>query len=286
MVLAKNLKLTQSQHDLLNRGLTFAPTLKKNKNHLLQLQLDLQEYHRKIKLAYFFKNPLEERKPFTGPSLWSPSLSEVSPEIKELINTDTKIFKKHYNSIHGIHKINNLKTEELKALQEFKKMKHIVIKPADKGSAVVVMDRENYILEAQRQLNDTTYYKKLDKPIYLDTIPLVQDILLRLKKKRFINAKQLEYLQGDLHPRERRFYTLPKIHKDPTTWTIPFEVPKGRPIVSDCSSETYRTTELLDFFLNPLSSRHPAYIRDTYHFIEIAKKSLFTFPIFFFLPWT
>lgn len=271
VVLAKNFRLTEPQLHLLNRGLTFVPTLRKDKNHFLQLQVDLQEYHRKIKLADFFKNASGERKPFIGPSLWSPSLSEISPGIKELIDKDTKMFKKHYNSLGNIFKSKNLNMEESRALQELRRAKHIVIKPADKGSAVVIMDREQYILEAQRQLNDQTYYKKLSQPIYLETIQLVQDILLRLKKNKFINTKQLQYLQGDLHPRERRFYVLPKIHKDPTTWTVPFEVPKGRPIVSDCSSETYRTTEFLDFFLNPLSTRHPSYIKDSYHFVEIVK---------------
>lgn len=104
--------------------------------------------------------------------------------------------------------------EKLKSLDEFKKAKHIVMKCADKGSAVVIMDHEQYILEAQRQLNDVTYYKKLDKSIYLQYIPLIQNILLRLKKKSVINTRQLQYLQGDLHPRERRFYFLPKIHED------------------------------------------------------------------------
>lgn len=271
VLLAKNFKLTEPQYDLLNRGLTFVPTLKKDKNHYSQLQLDLQDYHRKLKLADYFRDSSGEKRPFTGPSLWSPSLTEISPEITELIQKDKNIFNNHYNSLDRNFKINNLNSEELNALKELKSMKHIVIKPADKGSAVVIMDREQYTLEAQRQLNDLTYYKRLERPIYLETIPLVRDILLRLKKKKFINAKQLQYLQGDLHPRERRFYILPKIHKDPTTWTVPFEVPKGRPIVSDCSSETYHTTEFLDYFLNPLSTRHPSYVKDTYHFVDVVK---------------
>lgn len=165
--------------------------MKKDKNHYSQLQIDLQEYHRKIKLADFFKNsPRGARKPFMEPSLWSPSLSEIDPAIKDLIKKDTKIFKNYYNSSLDIHKIKNLNREEINALLELKKAKHIVIKPADKGSAVVIMDREQYVVEAQRQLDDSTYYKKLDKPIYMDTIPLIQDILLKLKKKRVINKKQ------------------------------------------------------------------------------------------------
>lgn len=282
VLLAKKFKLTEPQFNLLNRGLTFVPTVVKNKNHHSQLQLDLQEYHRKIKLADYFKNsPRGERRPFTGPSFWSPSPLEIDPEIHKLIKIDNKSFKSHYNSsVDIINK--NLKTEEIHALQQLKKVKNIVIKPADKGSAVVIMDREQYILEAQRQLDDLKYYKKLDKPIYMDTIALVQNILVRLKKKKIINKVQLDYLQGDLRPRERRFYILPKIHKNPETWTIPFEVPKGRPIVSDCSSETYRTAEFIDFYLNPLSVKHASYVKDTYHFVELVKNLALPSQFYFF----
>ncbi|XP_045897466.1 uncharacterized protein LOC123964654 [Micropterus dolomieu] len=65
---------------------------------------------------------------------------------------------------------------------------------------------------------------------------------------------------------------LPKIHKDPAGWSKPHEIPPGRPIVSDCSSETYYTAEFIDHFLNPLSIRHASYIKDTYDFVERIKQ--------------
>lgn len=269
VVLSQQFKLSRSQSDLLSKGLTFVPSPIRGRDHRAQLQFDLQSYHRKIKLIdYFKKSTPTKKRPFTGVSNWTPSLTDISPEIRNLIKKDLKIFKYNYNSLS---EIKNLKTEEFHALRELKKLKHIVIKPADKGSAIVIMDREQYIFEIERQLNEFIYYKKLDKPIFMETIPLVHDVLMKLKKKKFINAKQFQYLKGDLQPRERRFYTLPKIHKDPKTWTIPFEIPKGRPIVSDCGSETYFTAEFLDFYLKPLSNKHPSYVRDTYHFIELIK---------------
>lgn len=269
VVLAQKFKLSKSQSDLLNKGLTFVPSLKRRRDHKLQLKFDMQSYHRKLKLADFFKNSTPTiKKPFTGASIWTPSLREISPEIHKLILKDRKMFEINYKLEE---ENNNLKTEEVSALFELKKKKHIVIKPADKGSAVVILDREQYVYEIKRQLSDNIYYKKLDKPIFMETIPLIQEILLKLKKKKFINAKQFGYLKGDLQPRERRFYILPKIHKDPKTWTIPFQIPKGRPIVSDCGSETYFTAEFLDYFLNPLSNRHPSYVKDTYHFVELVK---------------
>lgn len=280
VVLAKNFKLSKPQHDLLVKGLTFVPTLDRGRDHHLQLQLDLQTYHRKIKLADYFKNSTPTgKRPFMGTSIWSPSLAEIAPQIKNLIEDDMKIFHHHYNSSSEIC---NLNTEEIHALHGLKKAKHIIIKPADKGSAMVILDREQYVFEVQRQLNDKMYYKKLDTPIYMETVPLVHDVLLRLKKRKFINAKQVQYLKGDPQPRERRFYILPKIHKDPKTWTVPFQIPKGRPIVSDCSSETYFTAEFLDFFLNPLSTRHPSYVKDTYHFVELVKNLKIPSKFYFF----
>lgn len=34
------------------------------------------------------------------------------------------------------------------------------------------------------------------------------------------------------------------------------------------------TVEYVEYFLNPISTRHPSYVRDTYDFIEKIKKSL------------
>lgn len=269
VVLAENFHLTGPQYKLLRKGLSFIPTLDLDKNKRGRFQWDLQQYHRRIKLATYYKNSKNIVKlPFTGLSSWSPSLLELPIEISLLIQEDWDTFKKH---IWHVQERYNISIEEVKALRDLKKAKHIVIKPADKGSAVVVQSREQYIMEAERQLNDPVYYRTLEKPIFMDTVPMVRRILDTLKNKKYINERQRKYLIGTSEPRERRFYTLPKIHKPPEKWTIPYKVPPGRPIVSDCGSETYFTAEYLDFYLNPLSVLHPAYVRDTNHFIEIVK---------------
>ena len=55
---------------------------------------------------------------------------------------------------------NNLKKEELEALDSIKAMDDIVITKADKGGAIVIQDVENYIVEAERQLSDKSFTKK------------------------------------------------------------------------------------------------------------------------------
>lgn len=218
--------------------------------------------------AYFQRGRSRDPPRFTPTSYWVPPLHKLPPEIIFLLKQDLKQFNTHFRSRQEKP---NLSQAEQQALRELATNKHIVIKPADKGSAVVILDREQYIFEANRQLVDRTYYKRLQQPIYLQTVPKVYEIVEDLHKNKFINWKQKQYLKGELEPRPRRFYMLPKIHKNPEQWTVPFRLPPGRPIVSDCGSETYQTAEYIDYFLNPLSVKHPAYVRDTYHFIGMIK---------------
>ncbi len=46
------------------------------------------------------------------------------------------------------------------------------------------------------------------------------------------------------------------------------KIPPGRPIVSDCDSDTYRISEYIDYFLYPLAIKHPSYIKDTPDFLD------------------
>ena len=54
---------------------------------------------------------------------------------------------------------NNTNQIEIDSIKSLKNNKDIIIKPADKGGATVLMDRKCYINEALRQLQNTNYYK-------------------------------------------------------------------------------------------------------------------------------
>lgn len=259
---------------LLNRVLNVIPTRGSNKNARFQARSDLQKYHRTLKLWSYYdseninQNSRETILPFTPKSNWTPPDPSLPAYIREIIQNDLNYFE---NSFEVLRVQTNLSPEENLALKELRQNNEIIIKPADKGSVVVVMDREQYIWEGNRQLNDTKYYSKLNKPFYTETFTQVTQIFQKIYEKKRINAKQRNYLIGDSQPRPRRFYLLPKIHKDPDSWSRPFKIPPGRPIVSDCSSETYRAAEFIDYFLNPSAKTHKSYIKDTYDFIEKIK---------------
>lgn len=269
--LSTTLTLTAAQTDLLNKGLTFIPSTSKqsSKDSRDKLRLDVHEYHRHLKLAvYYDGKPDTVQLPFMPKSTWSPATAQLPPEVAQLIQLDLDTFQHQYRT--GWAKPNLSKFESL-ALEQLRKNNDIVVKPADKGSAVVIMDRKDYLHEGYRQLGDVNYYVKLEQPIYKDTVPVVHKIVNSLCDKRFINSKQKSFLLSDAEPRARRFYMLPKIHKPGEKWSVPFKIPPGRPIVSDCNSETYHTAKFIDHYLNPLSTRHESYIKDTYDFVDKIK---------------
>jgi len=165
------------------------------------------------------------------------------------------------------HHRNNITTEEAKSLQEFKNDQSIIIKPADKGGATVILNKDAYLREADRQLSNENYYTKLSQPIHKLNISKINEILESMEAHDFINKKQLQYLRAEETNRARTFYLLPKIHKPRAKWPQP-NMPEGRPIVSDCGSESYRISQYIDSFIRPISIRHPSYIKDTYDFVS------------------
>ena len=121
--------------------------------------------------------------------------------------------------------------------------KSVVIKKADKGSCVVVWDREDYTAKAERQLGDVTVYKDVNfKEKMLHDLAETSNKLFRnLKDKRGITEKQLKYFTIDFKETTNlgKLYLLSKIHKRS------FEV-SGRPVISNCGTPTEKVSESLD----------------------------------------
>ena len=69
-------------------------------------------------------------------------------------------------------RFNNLANEERNALYNLRDDPTIIIKGADKGSAVVVWDREDYLKEASKQLEGKDVYEKVQNDPALLSTPL------------------------------------------------------------------------------------------------------------------
>ena len=68
---------------------------------------------------------------------------------------------------------------------------NIIIKPADKGGATVIMNKKDYIQEANRQLSNTLHYKKLSEPIHPKISNKVNSIINNLHKHKYLNKNKL-----------------------------------------------------------------------------------------------
>ena len=53
-------------------------------------------------------------------------------------------------------------SEQTASIREIEVKKSIVIKIADKGGAIVIMNRADYVDKIKKDLNNRKYYKKLD----------------------------------------------------------------------------------------------------------------------------
>ena len=156
-------------------------------------------------------------------------------------------------------KFNNLTNSERKALYDLKNDKSIVIKSTDKGSAVVVWDREDYIKEAEKQLGDEEVYEEVSN----DAAPLLKTIngvIAKIRKRGDLKRDTLDYfIMKD--PKFARFNLLPKIHK--RLHNVP-----GRPVISNSGYYTENISSFLDHHLQPLAQAVKSYIKDTNEFLK------------------
>jgi len=255
--------LTDTQREVLDLGLKFIPT---PKSDILPIaQTALKKFSRLIKLRYFFhgsKNtsPIER---FIEKSEWIPPCNNVGI-IEKLNDLETNIL--YQTNDNDSEK--NISKEQLNALKALRDNREIIIKPADKGSATVIMSRNSYITEVNRQLANPMHYTSLLEPVYPEASEKITVILQQLKHSDYITDKQLDYLTPPSEPRHRQLYLLPKIHKSADKWPQKDIMPPGRPIISDCQSESYRVAQYIDSFLTPLSITHASYVKNTTDFLD------------------
>ena len=241
--------LTTNQLKLLDLGLSFCPTPRID---VTQHIYDQAIFDRKLRIHHHFRK--EEQKPSTSSfekkkSAWTPQtgqnqcldlyLGSINEEIKNLKST-----KKTGPNL----------TKKLQAaLKELKENKDIIIKPADKGGAIVIWSKEQYLKEAERQLSNKQHYKRLFINPTKEYEKKIIDFLVKANKEGWITTNT----RSNISPKNSRtptFYMLPKVHKP--------NVP-GRPIVSAIQGPTDKISRYVDHHLIQLVSQSKSYIKDT-----------------------
>ena len=141
----------------------------------------------------------------------------------------------------------NITKQEVQALVELKNGQSRVILTADKGVAIVIMDKEDYQEKAKALLEDQGTYKALKSdPTNRSKTKLIS-LLKKIKSEGGIDDTQYKkmYPTGAVPP---KCYGLPKIHKRGNPL---------RPIVSSRGSISYEVAKELARIQKPLVGSSP-----------------------------
>ena len=162
--------LSSAEISLLSKGLNFVPS--PGEVNISELKTDLEAFGRKLRLKWHFReseddfsyNPFKKKSSFNPPKVDAAIelyLSKIEDELMALAKDKDP---KRYD---------NLTREERDALYSLMSDTSIIIKGADKESAIVVRDAKDYMKEAHSQSADPLVYTKCEGR----DIPKIEDIV-------------------------------------------------------------------------------------------------------------
>ena len=117
----------------------------------------------------------------------------------------------------------------------------IIIEEADKGSGVAIWDREDYLVETKKQLDDKEVYQELRRNVEGPLEKIIKKVMRKLKNSSDISHETLDYFSVN-NTKLGRFYLLPMIHK-----RLP-NMP-GRPVISNSGFYTENISSFIEYHL-------------------------------------
>lgn len=244
-----NYVIASNREDYITQNLNYIDKL--NRNMQLKLYFDT---HNKMFTNVKNKNlgkPKIEYIKIT--STWNPP--EPYPEIENFCNKLKYGIKAINNKYQNIP---NLSRDEINAINNLRKNPNIIIKAADKGGGVTVMDTQDYDNKMKLHLEIPAHLKLKNNIDYDPNENLNQYLLLIMELKPYLNKKQYIGLY-EAQNEKGIIYGLPKIHKK--------EVPM-RPIISQVKSLTNRLHRYIQQLLKIGELQIPNIIKDTTDFIN------------------
>ena len=169
--------INDAKISLLSKGLSFVPT--GNNIDKAKLKIELEAFGRMLHLKWHFRKENKDihRDMFEPKPKFNPRKKDAAIELY-LSSLEEKIMKVEVPK----GKFNNSTKSERKALYDLKNDTSIVIKSADKGSAVVVWDREDFIKEAEKQLGDEQVYEEVSK-VTAPLLKTINEVIAKIRKR-------------------------------------------------------------------------------------------------------
>ena len=219
--------LSDVEKSLLSRGLNFS---------IRPTKLNYADYCCNFEMLY--------REILTLNSGKDEKLNFIKSRLKDIALTS------YYSYNRSPHPPDNLTDEEFSALKSLTLNKDLIIQKADKGNAVVILNRTSYVERMNDILSDQSKFKPIDIKEGKEIRFIEQkEILVKKTLKRLLDERKIPiYTRNKLHPKGSQpgvLYGLSKIHKP-----LVNGIPKMRPILSAIGTSTYNLAK----FLVPLMS--------------------------------
>ena len=137
------------------KGLKFTPTPQHDNTE--ELRKDLSEFHRRLRLQEYFLNSEKS----TNPSIVKNKSNFQPPKgrndkLEMFINVNESFVKNaEKRSIN-----HNINLKERNALKSLQNDTDIIVKEADKGSGIVIMNKTYYKSKILEMLNDKEFYEE------------------------------------------------------------------------------------------------------------------------------
>ena len=264
--------LDESEINLLCLGLSFTPNPALN---ITELERDMYEFTRKLRLIYHFRNDTSTDESVLRPkSIYCPGRGE-NDELEKICSSI------EHSSILERKVKDNIDEQLRSALDKLSRKiqrNEIVIKPADKGSIIVVMSPEFYWDMCLKHLDNPVFYRKV--PTDPSNIVLGRISEFATKFKDRLTEKEFTVLTASTY-KLSNFYMLPKLHKSKeinnhivNTRTRYIHIPdgvgdlEGRPINSGPVYHTRGISIIVHTILLPCLDYIEYILKDSFDFLE------------------
>ena len=266
---------TKNHLKLLSHGTKFTPV---TRGTYIDAKKSTEEFTRKLKIKFNFHDQEFEDKSLRRNKSRNP-INVRDEEMKQIIKTIQEV------EPEKIETKDNLTLEERKALEDIEGNEDIVIKEADKGGALVILDREFYerkMIMADH-LNDTSTYAKVNNDVDEKAMRNLTK-LVKKHEKCFTKGEKSYVL--DPNWKSSEFYVRPKVHKcktileeikrQPENVITIKEAPDlvGRPIIAGTKAPTRHLSDLISDILKPIVLTQTSYVKDDWDYLRKIPRKL------------
>lgn len=257
--------LSDPEKKLLTKGLKFVPT--RRKIDIGKLLADLKTWERRMRLKEYFYT--DENNNFDTGEILFKKRSTWTPDKGRDKWLDSYIQEVKDDVIKGLHRDfkMNITSSEEKAMKDLLNDTSIIIRPADKGSGIVVLDSTAYSDGLLQEMNDNSTYKEVPTDLTRKIENKVKKLANDMFKRGSITREMKQYLVNS-DVKFGKLQANPKIHKN--------DVPL-RTIVNGGKHPTANMAEIVEHELAEHVRTLPSYIQDTTDFLN--KLSSITQPL-------